>query len=171
MTTWSLLLFYKIELLWFFKLLVSFEILWKCLRKMPHIGSLLRLLRVVFIKLSPCTLRLTEFLEYALVSLLLVECWVLVNLLILVDIGSINFLHQFWITEPSIKHLLIISHECHLSRETLIPVILRFRICVVSLLKRGCVRLISSSVVLDLWILSQVIVKGPFLVRWLIDRL
>ena len=105
-------------------LIVSFEILRKCLREVAHVGSFLSLLGVIFIELCPCSLRFTEFLEYALVSLLLIEGRVLVYLLILVDESSIDFLQGFWITKSCIKHLLIISHKCHFSCEAFIPVIL-----------------------------------------------
>ena len=136
---------------------------------MTEIGLLLCLLGVLLIELRPGPLSLTEFLEDALVRLLLSEVRILVNLLVLIHEGRIDLLQFLRIAQPGIQHLLVVPDERHLSGEALIPVVLRPRVHIVLLLEGSGVRLVPPSVVVDLRVVSQVVVKCSLLVSWLVD--
>lgn len=89
-------------------------------------------------------MRLIEFLEDALVSLLLIELRILIHLLVLVNESCVNVLELFWVAEACVQHLLIVSYEGHFTCKTLVIVVLRSRVNVVPLLEGGCVRLVPS---------------------------
>lgn len=135
---------------------------------MRQVCSLLRLLGLILVELGPRALGLTEFLKCTLMSLLLIIFRVLENLFILILVGSVDLLELLRVTESGVEHALIVADECHLTRESLVPVILRFRVNVLLLLERCSVRLISSGVVIDLRVLPKVVEEGSFLVRWLV---
>ena len=128
-------------------------------------------LRILLVELSPRALCLTEFLEDALMSLLLIEIRVLENLFIFIHEFSVNLLQALWITETSVQHFLIIPYQSHLSRKAFIPMILCARVNIILFLKACRMRLISSAIVVDLRILSKVVVECAFLICWLIDGL
>ena len=75
-------------------------------------------------ELGPGSLGLTEFLEDALVSLLLSKVGVLINFLTLVDEYCINVLELFRVAESCVQHLLIVSYEGHFTSKALVPSIL-----------------------------------------------
>ena len=121
--------------------------------------------------MGPGSLSLAEFLEDALVRLLLSEVRVLINFLSLVNKNSVDVLELLGVAESRVQHLLIVSHEGHFTCKALVPMVLRPRVNVVLLLERGRVRLVSSSIVVDLRILPKVIVERTLLIRWLVNLL
>ena len=121
--------------------------------------------------MGPGSLGLAEFLEDALVRLLLSEVRVLINFLSLVNKNSVDVLELLRVAESRVQHLLIVSHEGHFACKALVPMVLRPRVNVVLLLERGRVRLVSSSIVVDLRILPKVIVERTLLIRWLVNLL
>ena len=79
---------------------------------------------VLLEELSPCCRGTAELLERILVLLLLIECAVFVNLLILVYQGCAYFLKSFGIAKSYIKLLLIIANVGHFTLKASIPVVL-----------------------------------------------
>lgn len=164
-------LLYEVELLRLLKLLVPFEILWECLLQVREVSSFLGFYWILLVELGPCSLSFAKFLEGALMGLLLIKFRVFVDLFILILVNCLHFLQLFGVAQSRVQHPLIISHESHLPGETLIPMVLRFRVNVLPLLEGGGVRLISPRVVVDLWILPKVVEECSFLICGLVDLL
>ena len=136
---------------------------------MCKISGFLGFCWILLIELGPGTLCFAKFLEGTLMGLLLVKFRVLVDLFILILESRVHFLKLFRVAQSSVEHTLIISHKSHFTGEAFVPVILRARINILLLLKGCCVRLISSCIVINLRILSQIVEEGSFLISWLID--
>ena len=164
-------LLYEVQFLWLLELLIALEILWECLFKVRKVSSLLSFCWILLIELGPGALSFAEFLECALMGLLLIKFRVFEDLLIFILVSRVNPLELFRITQPRVEHPLIISYQSHFPSEAFVPVILRPRVNILLLLERGSVWLISSSVVINLRILPQIVEECSLLVGRLIDLL
>lgn len=92
---------------------------------MTQIGLFLSLLGVFLVELSPGALGFAEFLEDALVRLLLIKVGILVDFLVLIHEARIDLLESLGVAESRIEHLLVVTHQGHLPREAFVPVVLR----------------------------------------------
>lgn len=136
---------------------------------MIQISGFFGLFWVIFVELGPRPRRFAELLERTLVWLLLIKSRVFEDLLVFVKVGLVNFLELLGITKPRVEHSLIVSYKSHLPCEAFVPMILWPREHVLLLLEGASVRFIPSCVIVDLWVLPQVIEERPLLMRRLVN--
>jgi len=108
-----------------------------------------------------------EALEDALMHLLLIEGRILVDLVIIVVTGDLAY--SLGLAESVIEHALIVAEEGHLASEARVPMVLRLREAIVTLLNGGRVRLSSARIVVNLGVLAELIVERALLVSRLVN--
>ena len=115
---------------------------------------------------------IVSFCKDALVQFLVLHRTISVNSLLFSSLsGGLGLLGQLWLRKSIIKHVLVVWNESHLLSKAGIPVILRLGKQVHFLLSICGMTLSLLSWVIELWIISEVIVEGPLISRWLIHSL
>ena len=106
--------------------------------------------------------------EYALVHLLVCVWTIFVNFRL---VPVTNFLNLLGLCESRIEHALIITYEAHFSTESSSKMILRLTVNISTLVIRSSMRFSSLGMPVQLWVLSQIVIKCTFVGCWLIYRL